>query len=70
MVRCKFTVQRVEAFASNINVELLPVISGEENKSFSKYTPSGKITLTVTNEAVYDFFKPGKDYYVDFTKVE
>jgi len=71
ILRAKFVVSRLEIFVGNINVELLPAITGsEENKTFSKYTPSGKIALTITNEQAYDFFKIGKEYYIDFTKAE
>jgi hypothetical protein len=47
-------------------VELIPVYGdSEENKSFSKYTPSGKLTLTITNENLFGFYQPGKQYYLD-----
>jgi hypothetical protein len=38
----------------------------EENKSFSKYTPSGEIKLCVTNPAISDSFEPGQEYFIDF----
>jgi hypothetical protein len=39
----------------------------EENKSFSKWTPSAQISMFVTNPQCD--FEPGKEYYVDFCKV-
>ncbi|NEI60924.1 hypothetical protein [Rhizobium leguminosarum] len=39
----------------------------EANKSWSKYTPSGKIEMSVTNPAAIDKFEKGKAYYIDFT---
>jgi hypothetical protein len=38
---------------------------GSENADFSKWTPSGKLELTI-NEGTkaYDHFKPGKEYYL------
>lgn len=39
----------------------------EENKRFHKYTPMGKIEMTVDNPNVS--FEPGKEYYVDFSEV-
>jgi hypothetical protein len=50
------------------NIELLPVTGGsEENKSFFKSTPNGKIELRVLNLAAAEMFEIGKEYYVDFT---
>jgi hypothetical protein len=54
-------------------VTLRPVASGsEENKSFSKYTPSGKIDLYVTNPNLFPVLDQaqGKSFYVDFTEAE
>jgi hypothetical protein len=36
-----------------------------ENERYSLYTPTGSLTLTVTNPAVS--FTPGAYYYLDFT---
>jgi hypothetical protein len=48
MVRAKFRVENVTKHNGGaISVELWPVTSGsEENKSFWKYTPSGKLTMS------------------------
>lgn len=43
---------------------------GTENKSFSEATPSGLISLTITNPNAYGFFVANKEYYVDFTPAE
>jgi hypothetical protein len=37
-----------------------------ENKEFFAATPSGTIEISTLRS---DHFEPGKDYYVDFTKV-
>jgi len=39
-----------------------------ENERYAKYTPSGRIEITVDNPAVE--FELGRDYYLDFTPVE
>ena len=54
------------------SVSFSPVIDGsEENKSFSKYTPSGSIHLNVSHETeASNAFELGKEYYIDFTKAE
>lgn len=47
-----------------------PVVDGsEENKSFSKYTPTGQLILTVSyeNEA-HKFFTENEEYYLDLIK--
>lgn len=52
-------------------VKLRPVYSdSEENKTWSKYTPSGDVTMSITNPPAAAAFEVGRDYYVDFTPVE
>lgn len=47
------------------SIEMWPVTGGsEENKKFFKYTPGGKLVLTVLNEP---YFQPGQEYYVTIT---
>lgn len=54
------------------SVSLSPVIEGsEENKSFSKYTPSGSLQINISYETeASSFFEEGKEYYLDFSKSE
>ena len=40
--------------------------SGEENKSFSKWTPTLGLKMTVTNPDAD--FEVGREYYIDFVK--
>lgn len=67
-ILAKFKVGSVTNFGNdNQEVKMTPVISGsEENKSFSKYTPSGDVRLHITNPDVLDFFEAGKEYYLEF----
>jgi hypothetical protein len=75
-VRAKFRCTRVgtvhcggEQFQEEVS--LSPVSSGsEENKEWSKYTPSGSITMNITAEGAVGVFKPGKEYFVEFTPAE
>ncbi|WP_316184761.1 MULTISPECIES: hypothetical protein [unclassified Bradyrhizobium] len=39
------------------------------NKSWSKWTPSGQLSITITNPDAIDAFEKGKAYYLDFTPV-
>jgi hypothetical protein len=78
-VRAKFTVtSKVETHSANpygtsnatqfsVEVRLTPV-SGEENKTWNKWTPSGSITMTINNPDAYNAFKLGQAYFVDFTE--
>lgn len=49
-----------------------PVVGdgSKENESFSKYTPSGSLEMTVTNPALIGQIKIGDTFYLDFTRVE
>ena len=72
MVRAKFVCKLITPIqrdrADTQSVELEPVIDGsEENKTFFKYTPGGKIRLDVMNEEAVKQFEVGKEYFVDFT---
>ena len=70
-VRAKFKVETVTRNTSGASVQLVPVINGsEENKQFYKYTPAGSIQLSTVNAAAAEQFKPGDEFYVDFTKAE
>jgi len=67
MTRAKFVCQSVTDHGDTKSVVLMPVTGGtDENKSFWKYTPSGKIEMSVMNPDVK--FEPKKSYYVDFTE--
>jgi hypothetical protein len=56
-----------------VRVTLQPVYGksdDEANRDWSKWTPSGEVTMTITNPLAYEQFKIGKAYYVDFSPVE
>lgn len=78
-VRAKFFVSSIKHVGTPgsepyAQIELAPVFGtygdGKDNESWSKYTPSGKIEMSVTNPAAIEAFAVGKAYYVDFTPVE
>jgi hypothetical protein len=72
-VVAKFFVQSVTEHAHQKGCKTLTlnaVSRGEENKSWSKYTPSGSITMSVLNEAASAEFILGEEYYVTFAQVE
>lgn len=41
----------------------------DENNTFSKFTPSADLKMSVSNPALFDKFAVGDEVYVDFTKV-
>ena len=45
---------------------VLTAVNGEENKSWSKWTPSGKIEMQITNEPALAQFHIGSFYLVTF----
>ena len=76
MVRAKFFVTEVkhhhqpagQVFAT---VVLAPVYGdSDENKTWSKWTPQGKIEMGITNPDAIEQFALGKPYYIDFTPAD
>ena len=67
-VRAKMKCESVTAANDGVggSVQLSPVISGSaENEQFYKYTPGGQLLLGTINQAAFDQFEQGKEYYVD-----
>lgn len=59
-VKAKFFVQSVMEQVGQDGggqVVLSAVARGENNKEWSKYTPSGKIEMYVTNQSAFDWFR-------------
>lgn len=65
-VRAKF----VCAGKSGNAVSLTAATNGPDNESWSKHTPSGTVTMQITNPLALERFEPGKSYFVDFTPAE
>ena len=72
MVRTKFVVDSVaKTRYGSHTINMSPVCGdSEENKTFWKWTPSGRIEFQCINDAAVEQFEVGKEYYVDFTVVE
>jgi hypothetical protein len=43
-------------------------LMGPENEEWSKWTPSGQLSMNITNPALLDAFQPGKDYFIDISE--
>lgn len=69
-VKAKFKCEAVTNFETSKEATLSPVINGsEENKQFSKYTPSGRLVIRIDNETqAADYFSPGEEYYLTFER--
>lgn len=69
-VRAKFKCSSVENFEGSKTAKLNAVYgTSEENNDFTKFTPNGNLSISITNEAPADgFFEPGKSYYLDFNE--
>jgi len=70
-VRAKFVCNSYETSlqqgAELRTVKLSAVYDGSpENKQFFKWTPNGQITMGVLNQAAWESFTLGKEFYVDF----
>lgn len=68
---CKFTCvsQTIRGAGKDLinDYEFIPVVDGsEENKAFWKWTPSGKLQFSSTNQDVK--FESGKNYYLTITE--
>ncbi len=65
--RAKFYVHSVEKIVGDTTtVKLNVVCRGEDNKEWSKYTPSGNIQMSIKNELAAEQFEPGNEFYVTF----
>jgi len=75
-IRAKFSCQQVVTTdwgASKqvmINFQAVYDDKTEENRRFSKSTPSGDLWMIVDNPDAVKAFEPGKYYYLDLTPVE
>lgn len=73
-MRAKFKVTKVTTFeGGSQEVNLHAVYSGDKNSEdnqFSQATPSGQLTMHISNPAAIGFLEVGKSYYLDFTPAE
>lgn len=71
-VTCKFKVvsktEHHHDTQRQCDIALKPDYSGEDNKSWSKYTPNGAIRLSVTNPDAIDALELGAQYLITFEK--
>jgi hypothetical protein len=74
-VRAKFRVDHIDQYGPQFNDQATVVASATnvkdgDNKDWSKWSPSGQLTLSITNPDAAKFFRPGQVLWVDFSEVE
>jgi hypothetical protein len=73
VIRGKFQVESIKHFSSDntwSEAVLTAVFGGSpEENTYAKATPSGTITMTITNPSAIEHLQPGQKFYVDFTPV-
>jgi len=71
-VRAKFRCSYVTKFAhesEEVRFDAVYAADGP-NKTWSEYTPSGALSMTITAKGAIGVFQPGKEYFLDFTPAE
>lgn len=65
-VRAKFKCNSIEQFVGQKQAKFSAVYSDKgENADFTKYTPSGELSILITDDSkAADQFTPGKCYYL------
>jgi hypothetical protein len=69
--KAKFMCRSVKDYGNNQKEYEFAAISADEipeNQRYHKWTPSGSLSMMVTNPAVV--FEPTKSYYLDITPAE
>jgi hypothetical protein len=74
--RCKFRLDSMTHHANYTGKTLVFSAVSEatktipEDQAFTKYTPTGKLEVTIDNPAVSPMLKVGGFYYLDLTLIE
>ena len=74
-MRAKFVINSIERNGTTeypsetLKMSAVPNGTPEDN-TFSKFTPSASLSLTVTNPTLLGQFNPGEKFYVDFTPAD
>lgn len=75
-VRAKFFVKSINHMHTGgteqiAEIAMSPVFSdSDENRSWSKYTPSGELKMMITNPDAVSQFELGRSYFLDFTPAD
>ena len=71
-MRAKYKVDSVTLWESGSEtLKFSAVTNGTaEDNLFHKFTPYGTMEISVSNPDLFGKFKPGQEYYLDFTLAE
>jgi len=70
-MRAKMYVTSIEKFSGQEQLNLSAVTNGsDEDNTFSKFTPSASLKMSVTNPELIGKYEPGQKFYIDFTPTE
>lgn len=71
-IRAKFSCRFVTKQAYGGEEIGLTAVYGKEgvNAEWSKATPTGDLSMTISNPDAQGYFVPGKDYYLDISVAE
>lgn len=77
-MRCKVSIQEVRLHSVTETIIARPVCRQspypenglDEDNTFSKFSPSGEFQLTIANPDLLGAYKPGQEFYVDWTPIE
>ena len=75
-MRAKMKIARIEKHSEThetlhfhaVAASQYPSDGSDENNTYAKFSPSGRLELTVANPALIGQFAEGEEYYLDFTK--
>jgi hypothetical protein len=76
-MRAKFQVQEVGYAIGGTKLSMCPVGASDygpngenEDNDFARYTPTGELRMFITNPEIKETFKPGDNFYIDFTRAD
>lgn len=75
MVRAKFKVTKISQTSSQHSVNskldycqiVMSAVAGAGNETWSKWTPQGELSISITNPAASEQFKIGDYIFIDFS---
>lgn len=78
IMRAKMRIADIESSNEQQHIKLeavgrsdaYPEDGSDENNTFSKFTPTANLNMTVTNPALAGKFNKGQEFYVDFREVK
>ena len=66
MIVAKFKCVSVEKFEGGLEQAKLQAAYGKGNESWATATPSGNISISISNRAAQGFLLPGYHYFITF----